>query len=91
MEVEKEDGSLVFLISNPWMQQFMGKVISGLRKAEIRSRGTGRFSVLTEPPGQSEVEFYLEEFWPLYENSGFSKEALDSVVQTIASRVRGES
>ena len=45
---------------DPAMQQFMGKCVGVLKKAGLKAKGTGQFSILI---GENQCELNLDEFW----------------------------
>jgi hypothetical protein len=58
--VSTNDGKVVYNALDPFMQQFMGRCIGAIKKAGMKAKGSGQFSVLL---GDSEVELILDEFW----------------------------
>jgi len=54
-------GKVVYSTLDPWMQQFMGRCIGALKKAGMRAKGTGQFSILVGD--EESVELGLDDFW----------------------------
>ena len=70
-------GLVVYNMLDPWMQKFMGQCVAALKKAGIRARGTGQFSVRLGEDGQKELQ--LDSFWSRYAKTQ-SADELDAVV-----------
>jgi hypothetical protein len=54
-------GQVMYNLLDPWMQQFLGRCVGALKKAGIRAKGTGSFSVQLGD-GQG-AELQLDPFW----------------------------
>lgn len=72
--VMSHDGKVVYNLLTPHMQQFMGRCVGATKRAGIKAKGTGQFSILI---GETEAELRLEEFYEPSDNPG----AIDSVVE----------
>ena len=55
-----QDGSVLYNLLTPHMQQFMGRCVSAIKKAGIAAKGTGQFSVLV---GERGAELRLDRFY----------------------------
>src|ERR1043165_1122545 len=70
-------GRVVYNMLDPWMQKFMGQCVGALKKAGIKAKGTGSFSIRIGDDGKNELP--LDSFWTRYKESQNSAE-LDAVV-----------
>ena len=70
-------GRTVYNMLDPWMQKFMGQSVAALKKAGIRAKGTGQFSVRLGDEGQKELP--LDAFWSRYAKTQSSEE-FDAIV-----------
>jgi hypothetical protein len=68
---------VVYNMLDPWMQRFMGQSVAALKKAGIRAKGTGQFSVRLGDDGQKELR--LDAFWARYAKTQGAEE-FDAVV-----------
>ncbi|MCU0880672.1 MAG: hypothetical protein MUF06_23125 [Pirellulaceae bacterium] len=55
------DGQVIYNLLDPIMQQFLGRCIGAIKKAGIRTTGTGSFSILLGE--DQKVELQLDQFW----------------------------
>ncbi len=58
---------VIYNMLDPTMQRFMGQCVGAIKKAGVKAKGTGQFSVLL---GEKRVELWLDEFWQEYAQSG---------------------
>ena len=70
-------GRVVYNMLDPWMQKFMGQCVAALKKAGIRAKGTGQFSIRLGDEGEKEL--LLDTFWSRYAKTQ-SAEEFDAVV-----------
>ena len=71
------NGRVVYNMLDPWMQKFMGQAVSALKKAGIRAKGTGQFSIRIGDEAQKEIP--LDAFWARYAKSQRAEE-FDAIV-----------
>lgn len=64
--VASKQGQVVHNMLDPWMQQFMGRCVGAIKKAGLRAKGTGQFSVKV---GEAQAELRLDQFWAEYSKS----------------------
>lgn len=53
-------GEVIYNLLTPHMQQFLGRCVGAIKKAGIKAKGTGQFSVLL---GDAQAELRLDEFY----------------------------
>lgn len=61
------DGKVVCNMLDPWMGKFMGRCVGAVKRAGIRAKGTGEFSILLGEDQKAELR--LDEFWEEFQNS----------------------
>ena len=54
-------GQVMYNLLDPVMQQFLGRCIGAIKKAGIRVKGTGSFSVLLGEDHKAELQ--LDQYW----------------------------
>jgi hypothetical protein len=64
---QSADARVDYNMLDPWMQQFMGRCVGAVKKAGIRAKGTGQFSILLGDDQRAELQ--LDEFWRELANS----------------------
>ena len=57
-------GQVMYNLLDPVMQQFLGRCVGAIKKAGIRAKGTGSFSILLGD--EQEAELQLDQFWSEY-------------------------
>lgn len=77
-------GRVIYNMLDPWMQKFMGQCVGAIKKAGIRAKGTGQFSVLLGE--DRSLELPLDEFWRDFAKSQ-DPAILDQVVVAARKRV----
>jgi hypothetical protein len=61
------NGQVIYNMLDPAMQQFLGRCVGAIKKAGMKGKGTGSFSVLL---GENEkAELQLDPFWKEFCNS----------------------
>jgi hypothetical protein len=65
--VARQGNRVIYNMLDPTMKKFMGQCIGAIKKANIRAKGTGQFSILL---GENAVELVLDDFWKEYAGSG---------------------
>ncbi|SRR6266542_764810 len=58
---QSAEGRVVYNMLDPWMQQFMGRCVGAVKKAGIRAKGTGQFSILLGDDQRAELQ--LDAYW----------------------------
>ena len=59
--VQAQDGRVIYNFLDPGMQQFMGNCVGAVKRAGIRAKGTGQFSILLGEDRKAELR--LDDFW----------------------------
>lgn len=54
-------GQVKYNLLDPVMQQFLGRCVGAIKKAGIRAKGTGSFSILLGEDQKAELQ--LDQFW----------------------------
>jgi hypothetical protein len=57
-------GQVMYNLLDPVMQQFLGRCVGAIKKAGVRAKGTGSFSVLLGEEQKAELQ--LDPFWKQY-------------------------
>ncbi len=57
-------GQVIYNLLDPFMQQFLGRCIGAIKRAGIRAKGTGSFSILLGADQKAELQ--LDQFWKEY-------------------------
>jgi hypothetical protein len=65
--VARQGNRVVYNMLDPTMQKFIGQCVGAIKKAGIKAKGTGQFSIRL---GEKGVELRLDEFWQEYARSG---------------------
>src|SRR5262249_22857818 len=60
-------GQVMYNLLDPIMQQFLGRCVGAVKKAGIRAKGTGSFSLLLGEDRKAELR--LDPFWAEFCNS----------------------
>ncbi len=58
--VVSREGKVIYNLLTPHMQQFLGRCIGAVKKAGIKAKGTGQFSILL---GDTQKELRLEQYY----------------------------
>jgi len=64
LSASDSSGRVVYNMLDPLMQKFMGQSVGALKKAGIKAKGTGQFSILIGEEGKQEIN--LVPFWSRY-------------------------
>ena len=59
-----KSGKVVYNMLDPTMQQFLGRCVGAIKKAGIKAKGTGQFSILLGEPQSGEL--ILDRYWKEY-------------------------
>jgi hypothetical protein len=54
-------GQVMYNLLDPVMQQFLGRCVGAIKKAGVRAKGTGSFSVLLGEDQKAELQ--LDQYW----------------------------
>ena len=60
-------GQVIYNLLDPFMQQFLGRCVGAVKKAGIRAKGTGSFSIVLGDHQRAELQ--LDQFWREFCNS----------------------
>jgi hypothetical protein len=80
------DGQVNYNLLDPIMQQFLGRCIGAIKKAGIRAKGTGSFSILLGEHQKAELQ--LDQFWKEFCDSR-DPEVFDRVAEAAKEAVGG--
>ena len=80
---QSSEGRVVYSMLNPSMKQFMGRCVGAVKKAGIRAKGTGQFSILLGDDQRAELA--LNEFWREFATSNE-----DAVFDRVAAAARAK-
>jgi hypothetical protein len=77
-------GQVMYNLLDPVMQQFLGRCVGAIKKAGIRAKGTGSYSILLGEDQKAELR--LDKFWKEYCDSqdvGVFGQVVEAAKQTV--------
>ena len=84
-----KDGKVIYNMLDPEMGQFMGRCVGAVKKAGIKAKGTGQFSISLN---DGKAELNLDQFYSDYCNQTKQlSEIFDEVVKTALSELEKSS
>jgi hypothetical protein len=78
------EGGVIYNLLTPHMQQFMGRCIGTLKRAGIRAKGTGQFSVLI---GKRERELRLDRFYQPVDDPAMIEKVVAEAREIVARKI----
>lgn len=80
------NGKVIYNMLDPSMGKFMGQCVGAVKKAGIKAKGTGQFSILLDD--DQDLELALDQFWANFQKS--EDKNIFSVVVEAARKMTGK-